>query len=100
MLKPRRLIPGDRLAIVAPASPFRREEFDQGLDEVRQLGFEPTYEDSVFARESYVAGSPQQRAQAIHRAWQDSSIAGLIGVRGGYGSAQLLPLLDAQEAER
>ena len=34
------------------------------------------------------------RASAIHDAWRDPSIAALIAVRGGYGSAQLLPLLD------
>ena len=100
MLKPRRLIRGDRLAVIAPASPFRREEFDEGIDELRLLGFEPAFDDSVFAQQGYVAGSPELRAQAIHRAWQDPSIAALIGVRGGYGSAQLLPLLDPSEARR
>ena len=100
MLKPRALAPGDRLAVVAPASPFTREEFDCGLDEIRRLGFVPVYEDSVFARQRYVAGSPEVRAAAIHRAWRDPSIAGVIGVRGGYGSAQILPLLDREEARR
>ena len=57
MRKPRALVPGDRLAIVAPASPFDREEFDRGVDEIRRLGFEPVYDDSVFARQRYVAGS-------------------------------------------
>ena len=33
-------------------------------------------------------------------AWRDPAIAGIIGVRGGYGSAQLLPLLDPEEARR
>ena len=100
MLKPRALAPGDRLAIVAPASPFTREEFDRGLQEIRRLGFEPVYDDSVFARQRYVAGSAAVRAAAIHAAWRDPSIAGLIGVRGGYGSAQVLPLLDRDEARR
>jgi muramoyltetrapeptide carboxypeptidase len=100
MLKPRALAPGDRLAVVAPASPFTREEFDRGLDEIRRLGFVPVYEDSVFARRRYVAGSPEVRAAAIHDAWRDPSIAGVIGVRGGYGSAQILPLLDREEARR
>ena len=98
MRKPRALAPGDRLAIVAPASPFTREEFDSGLQEIRRLGFEPVYDDSVFARERYVAGTPAVRAAAIHAAWRDPSIAGVIGVRGGYGSAQLLPLLNRDEA--
>ena len=66
MRKPRALAPGDRLAIVAPASPFTREEFDRGIEEIRRLGFEPVYDDSVFARQRYVAGSPAVRAAAIH----------------------------------
>jgi muramoyltetrapeptide carboxypeptidase len=100
MRKPRALVPGDRLAVVAPASPFTREEFDSGLQELRRLGFVPVYDDSVFARQRYVAGSPAVRAAAIHAAWRDPSIAGLIAVRGGYGSAQVLPLLDREEARR
>jgi muramoyltetrapeptide carboxypeptidase len=100
MRKPRALNLGDRLAIVAPASPFAREEFDRGVEEIRTLGFEPVYDDSVFARQRYVAGSPDVRAAAIHAAWTDPSIAGLIGVRGGYGSAQVLPLLDRDLAQR
>ena len=100
MRRPRALAPGDRLAIVAPASPFVREEFDSGLQEIRRLGFVPVHDESVFARQRYVAGTPAVRAAAIHAAWRDPSIAGIIGVRGGYGSAQLLPLLDRDEARR
>jgi muramoyltetrapeptide carboxypeptidase len=100
MRKPRALASGDRLAVVAPASPFDRDGFDRGLEEIRRLGFEPVYEDSVFARQSYTAGPPELRAAAIRAAWTDPSIAGVIGVRGGYGSAQVLPLLDPLEAAR
>ena len=100
ILKPRALKPGDRLAIVAPASPFTREEFDQGIDEIRRLGFVPVYDDTVFARDRYVAGRPEVRAAAIQAAWRDPSIAGVIGVRGGYGSMQVLPLLDRDQARR
>lgn len=95
MIKPRALTPGDRLAIVAPASPFDRDEFDRGVDELRRLGFVPVYDDTVFARRSYVAGPPEARAAALQAAWDDPGIAGVIAARGGYGSAQLLPLLDA-----
>jgi len=100
MRRPRALSPGDRIAVVAPASPFGRDEFDRGVEEIRRLGFEPAYDESVFARQGYVAGSAAVRAAAIHAAWRDDSIAGVIGVRGGYGSAQVLPLLDRDEARR
>jgi muramoyltetrapeptide carboxypeptidase len=93
--RPRRLQRGDRVALVAPASPFNREEFDAGVRELAALGFDAVYDDRVFARERFVAGSAAVRAAALHDAWRDPSIAALIAVRGGYGSAQLLPLLDA-----
>ena len=98
MLKPRALRPGDRLAIVAPASHFDRDEFDQGIAEIENLGFVPVYDESVFAKREYVAGPADVRAAAIRNAWRDPSIAGIVAVRGGYGSAQVLPLLDRREA--
>jgi muramoyltetrapeptide carboxypeptidase len=93
MQKPRALRPGDRVALVAPASPFEREEIDRGASELRALGFEPTYDERVFARRGYTAGAADLRAAAFMDAWCDPSIAALIAVRGGYGSVQLLPLL-------
>lgn len=100
MLKPRAVRPGDRLALVAPASPFERNGFDAGVVELRALGFEPVYDDDVFARRGFVAGEPTLRAETLRRAWRDPSIAGVIAVRGGYGSAQVLPLLDSEEVRR
>jgi muramoyltetrapeptide carboxypeptidase len=100
LTKPGVLRPGDRVAIVAPASPFAREEFDAGLAELRRLGYDPTYDDSVFARTRYTAGDPATRAAAFMRAWRDPSVRALIAARGGYGSAQLLPLLDPEEIRR
>ena len=95
-IKPRRLRRGDRVQLVAPASSFNRDDFDAGVRELAELGFEPVYDDRVFAVSRFVAGDPQLRASAIHDAWRDPSIAALIAVRGGYGSAQLLPLLDPE----
>ncbi len=100
MITPRALERGDRLAIVAPASPFSREEFDRGVAELRRLDFAPVFDQSVFARERFLAGPAAVRAAAIRTAWRDPSISGLIAVRGGYGSAHVLPLLDREEIRR
>ena len=70
MLKPRALTPGDRLAIVAPASPFTRDEFDSGLQEIRRLGFVPVYDESVFARQGYVAGTAGDSGGGAASAWR------------------------------
>jgi muramoyltetrapeptide carboxypeptidase len=95
--KPRALKRGDRIAVVAPASPFSRDEFTHGVAEIERLGFVPVYDDSVFAKESgYLAGSPELRAGAFLRYWSDPDVAALLAVRGGYGSVHVLPLLDHQ----
>jgi muramoyltetrapeptide carboxypeptidase len=93
MRKPPALRSGDRIAVIAPASPFGRDAFDNGVAELARLGFEPVFDDTVFARESYLAGPASVRAAAWLRAWRDPSIAALVAVRGGYGSVQILPML-------
>ena len=95
MIKPPALCEGDRIAVVAPASPFDREDFKRGLIELRSIGLEPVFTSSVFDRSEYVAGSASSRAEDFFTAWRDPTIAGLMAVRGGYGSAQLLPFFDA-----
>jgi muramoyltetrapeptide carboxypeptidase len=94
MRKPRALRPGDRIAIVAPASQAPRPEFDAGVAELRALGFDPVFDDHVFDRSAYVAGPAVTRTAAFQRAWSDPAIAALVAVRGGFGSVHLLPLLD------
>ena len=83
--------------MVAAASPFPRAQFDAGVAELRRLGFEPVFDERVFARDGYVSGSPELRAQALRDALRDPSVAAVVTARGGYGSVQVLPLLDARE---
>jgi muramoyltetrapeptide carboxypeptidase len=95
MFKPRALRAGDRVAIVAPASSFARDEFERGVAELARLGFVPVFDDDVFATESgYLAGSPEIRAASFMKHWNNPSVAALIAVRGGFGSVHILPLLD------
>jgi muramoyltetrapeptide carboxypeptidase len=92
--KPRPLRPGDRIAIVAPASPLPRHEVERGAAELARLGYVPVYDDSLFACHSgYLAGTAGERAAAFLRYWEDPAIAALIAARGGFGSVHLLPSL-------
>ena len=97
MVRPRALRPGSRIAIVSPASPFDRAEFDAGLAELRALGYEPVHDERVFAREPMVSGPARLRAEAFLDALRDPSVDAILAVRGGYGSVEILPFLDARE---
>jgi muramoyltetrapeptide carboxypeptidase len=89
--------PGSRIRILAPASPFDRDEFDAGVRELERLGFVPVYDERVFEKQSYVAGTAASRAAQLREAWLDPTIDAIIGVRGGYGSVQCLPMLDVND---
>lgn len=97
MIPLRRLKAGDRVALVAPASSFPPEEVAAGAAELKRLGLEAVYDESVFDKAVFVAGSVESRVKAIVDAWRSPDIAALVAVRGGYGSAQLLPFLDPDE---
>jgi len=94
VIRLRRLRSGDRVALVAPASSFPQEEVAAGVAELTRLGLEPVYDQTIHDKARFVAGSVETRVRQIMQAWQDDSIAALIAMRGGYGSAELLPFLD------
>ena len=93
MVKPAALRPGDRIAVVAPASGCTLDELERGEAELRRLGFVPVHTEAVLERGMFSAGSPETRAADFMRAWADPSVAALVALRGGYGSAEVLPLL-------
>ena len=86
LIKCRPAAAGSRVAIVAPAAAFKQEDFDAGVAELRRLGFEPVFAESVFEREAIVAGSIAARTRALMDAWRDRGIDAIVAVRGGYGS--------------
>jgi muramoyltetrapeptide carboxypeptidase len=100
VIKPRAVRPGDRIAVVSPASPFVRDELERGVGELRRLGYEPVYDESIFDTALFTSGPAEVRAAAFMRAWSDPEVAALIAVRGGYGSVQLLPVFDSWTPQR
>lgn len=96
LLKFRPVRPGARVALVAPSSPFDRTAFDAGVAELARLGFEAVYDDAVFDRHPIVAGSAAVRARSLAHALERADIDAVIAIRGGYGSAEVLPLLSAE----
>ena len=93
LVKYRPLRAGSRVSLVAPASPFDRAEFEAGLVELRRLGLQPVYDETVFERRGFLAGSAETRAAALMRAWSQPDVDAIICARGGYGSVEALPLL-------
>ncbi len=94
---PQPLRMGDRLAVVSPASSPKADLVEKGMVALRAMGYEPVLFSHALDRGPlYFAGTSEQRAADLHAAFADPSIAGIVCTRGGYGSAYLLPLLNAE----
>nr|WP_246408731.1 LD-carboxypeptidase [Granulicella aggregans] len=89
--------PGARLAIVSPASAAKVELVEAGMARLRGMGYEPVLMPHALARGPlYYAGPVSERVADLHTAFADTSIDGIVCTRGGWGSAELLPYLDAE----
>lgn len=93
-MRPLALRPGDTVGIIAPASGFRRDEFEAGCATLRRLGYRPFYLPSIFERDGYFAGSLQRRVDEFHEVFARTEVKAVLCARGGYGCNYLLPHLD------
>jgi muramoyltetrapeptide carboxypeptidase len=57
-------------------------------------GYRVKLTDGVFANDDWSAGAPEQRARDLEALFADAEVDAVQVYRGGYGSAQLIPLLD------
>ena len=96
--KPPRLRAGDRVRLVAPASPFAGGPFNSGCRVLRRLGIEPLVEREEFSREGFLAGNDRSRVFRLVGALQERQSSAAWCIRGGYGSARLLDLLRPEPA--
>lgn len=95
LIKPPRLHPGDGIGIVAPASPPKDPEgVDRCIETVEQLGFVPKPSPHVRNRHGFLAGDDTERASDLMTLFHDPEVKAVFCVRGGYGCARILPLLD------
>lgn len=92
---------GSRIAVVSPASAAKAERVERGCERLRAFGYEPVVmPHAMSSGPLYYAGSAAERAADLQAAFADKSLDGILCTRGGWGSAELLPLLDATAIRR
>ena len=93
--KPARLRPGDVVGLIEPAG------FSDGeaqIEAVRYtvggMGLVPKVAPHVGTRYGYLAGTDAERAADVNAMFADEEVKAVFAVRGGWGCARLLPLVD------
>ena len=93
---PEPLRPGSTIAVVAPASPFDRDELFRGLAWLRtryRLKLSP----GILTRTGYTAGDDTRRREELARAMLDPEVEAIVSARGGYGAMHILGALPWQQ---
>jgi len=93
-IRPPRLKPGDTIGIVAPAGPFDPKKFRKGKAVLESMGFQTFFDEGIFQKHGFLAGTDSQRSDQINRLFADPSVQAIVCARGGYGSMRILPFLD------
>lgn len=91
---PRRLQPGDEIAVCSPASPLEPESLQRAVSLFERRGYRVRPMPHVYDRAHHLAGNDEHRAEDLMEAWFDPGVAAIYCSRGGYGCARLLPYLD------
>ena len=95
LLFPPRFAIGDTIGICAPASPPDEPEvISETIARFESLGFKIKQGANLHQRDSYLAGSDEERAADINALFADPEVKAIFALRGGYGSCRILPLLD------
>ncbi|WP_405499461.1 LD-carboxypeptidase [Streptomyces niveus] len=96
-VRPPRLRPGAKVAVVAPSGPVPADRLEAGLDLLRGWGLDPVVAPHVLDRHrefDYLAGTDEARARDLQDAWCDPTVAAVLCARGGYGVQRMVDLLD------
>jgi muramoyltetrapeptide carboxypeptidase len=83
------LAAGDAIAVVAPSSPFPRDELWRGLAWLR-CRYRIRMSAGALARDGYLAGEDARRAAELRSAMLDDEVRAIVAARGGYGAMRLI----------
>ena len=94
-VRPRRLLPGDTVALVNPSGAiYERAPYDIATESLRALGFKVREAPHLRARYGQLAGTDAQRAGDINAMFADPAVNGILAMTGGSGGNRMLPLVD------
>ncbi|NYI04340.1 S66 peptidase family protein [Allostreptomyces psammosilenae] len=97
LLRPPRLRPGDRVAVVAPSGPVPADRLEAGVALLRGWGLDVVVAPHVSDTHPdlrYLAGEDADRAEDLRAAWCDPSVDAVFCARGGYGAQRVVDLID------
>jgi muramoyltetrapeptide carboxypeptidase len=103
LVKPRHLVKGDTLRIVAPSSSMDildKTAVSRGVENLEKLGLSVELSPHVSRRYGHTSGTSKERAGDLMEAFTDPNVDGIMAVWGGWNSNDILGNLNYTEIRR
>jgi muramoyltetrapeptide carboxypeptidase len=95
LLRPRRLKPGDTVALISPATPVADPDKLQLAERtLKYFGMRVKWGKHVGKKSGYFGSSVDERLDDLHTMFRDPEVNAVCAIRGGYGCGQLLDRMD------
>lgn len=94
MIRPKPLKKGDKIGLIGASSPTKIERIEPSIKAMEDLGLKVVLGESCRGYHGFLSGSDELRANDINKMFKDKSIKGIFTIRGGYGAARILDMLD------
>lgn len=98
--KPKALVPGSTIAVVAPASSAREERIQRGCETLERLDYRVKRYAPKNEPEGYFSAPLAERRRNLQDALTRPDIRAVLCSRGGYGSAEILDGLKTASFKR
>lgn len=100
-IRPKSLKIGDTIGICAPAGALKRkEEVAEFTKILNDFGFQVKVGANVYKKYGYFAGTDEERASDFMNLIEDDEVQGIFFLRGGWGCARILPLIDSDSIRK
>lgn len=94
MNRPPYIVPGDKIALAAPARKVTREELAPAIRLFQSWGLDVELPPHLFDADNQFAGDDETRARLMQQLLDDSDVKAIVCARGGYGTVRIIDRLD------
>jgi len=94
MIRPNYLKKGDKIGIISTARKISKAELKAAIEEFESWDLDVILAKNLFKVQNQFAGNAKERAEDLQFMLDNSEIKAIICARGGYGSVQIVDLID------
>ncbi len=101
MIRPKRLVKGDTIGVISPASPSeKKSEIIRAKETLEEWGYKVVIGKNVNKTKGIVAASEEERAADFNEMFKRDDIDAVFVTQGGYGSAQIIRHIDFETVRK